>query len=84
MPRETIKNLMTEIHEKFGDGITSPQQRLLMEQVQEHIHNMNEAEPPEPGFIETVELFLSEMEEDHPNIASTLSQILEALKNMGV
>jgi len=84
MPKQSVQTLMTDLHERFGDELISPQQQELMAQVQSHIHDMKESEPAEPGFLDTVELLVSEVEADHPNAAAVLGQILETLKNMGV
>jgi len=84
MPKQAVQTLMTDLHERFADELTSPQQQALMEQVQSHIHNMDDAEQADPSFLDTVELLVADVEVDHPNAAAVLSQILETLKNMGV
>jgi len=84
MPKQAVQTLMTDLHDRFADDLTSPQQQALMEQVQSHIHNMNEAEPTDPNFLETVELLVTEVETDHPNAAAVLNQLIETLRNIGV
>ena len=45
---------------------------------------MNEAEPADPTFLETVEQLVAEIEVEHPTAASILEQVLNTLKNIGV
>lgn len=84
MPKQKAQLLISDLHDRFGDDLTSPQQQELMTQLQAHIHNLNESEPVEPGFLETIEVFISEIESEHPNAAVVVSKILETLKNIGV
>jgi hypothetical protein len=84
MPKEQVQHLITDLHDRFGDDLSSPQQQELLSQVQAHIHNMDEAAPADPSFLETVEHFVTDIEAEHPNAASVLAQVLDILKNMGV
>lgn len=84
MPKQKAQALISDLHQRFGDDQISPQQQELMSQLQSHIHNMNEKEPVEPGFLEALEVFVAEIEEQHPKAATVVNQILETLKNIGV
>jgi hypothetical protein len=84
MPKQKVEHLITDLHERFADDLTSPEQIALLDQVKSHIHNMNEAEPADPSFLETVEQLVTEIEVEHPTAASILEQILNTLKNIGV
>ena len=84
MPKEKIQHLITDLHERFGDSITSPQQEALIEQLNRHVHDMNTEEPADPDFIDTVDELIKEMEVEHPAATGVLSQVLEILKNIGV
>ena len=84
MPKQKAQILISDLHERFGDELTSPQQQALMSQLESHIHNMDESEPVEPGFLETIDVFIAEIESEHPNAAAIVSKILETLKNIGV
>lgn len=84
MPQQIVKNLISDLHERFGDDLVSPQQQALMNQLQAHVHDMSEEEPITPSFIDTVETLLTEVEIDHPHVASILSQVVDTLKNIGV
>jgi len=84
MPKQQAQLLISDLHERFGDDLTSPQQQALMSQLKSHIHNMDESDPVEPGILETIEVFISEIESEHPNAASVVAKILETLKNIGV
>lgn len=84
MPKQKVEHLITDLHERFADDLTSPEQIALLDQVKSHIHNMNEAEPADPSFLETVEQLVTEIEVEHPTAATILEQILNTLKNIGV
>jgi len=84
MQKQKVQNLISDLHEKFGDDLTSPQQQRLMSQLKSHIHDLNESEPVEPGFLETIDAFISQIEDEHPNAAVIVNKILETLKNIGV
>jgi hypothetical protein len=40
MPKAKITNLLTSLHDRFGDDLTSPQQQQLMEDLRNHVHKM--------------------------------------------
>ena len=84
MPKQQVQSLITDLHEKYGDDLTSPQQQVLMSQLKSHIHDLNESEPVDPGLVETIDAFIAQIEDDHPNAAVIVSKILETLKNIVV
>ncbi len=84
MPKQRAEHLITDLHERFADDLVSPEQIALLNQVKSHIHNMDEAEPVDPTFLETVEQLVTEIEAEHPTSASILEQLLNTLKNIGV
>ena len=84
MPKQAIQNLMSDLHERFGDDLTSPQQQNLMDQLQAHIHDLDATAPVEPGILETIDSFISQIEDEHPSAAVIVTKILETLKNIGV
>jgi|TARA_R110001599_G_scaffold11253_1_gene53814 hypothetical protein len=84
MPKQKAEHLITDLHERFADDLTSPEQIALLAKVKSHIHNMNEAGPADPTFLDTVERLVAEIEVEHPTAASILEQLLSTLKNIGV
>jgi hypothetical protein len=84
MPKQQAKSLISELHERFGDDITSSQQADLMMRLNAHIHDLNEEEPVDPTMIDAVELYLTELEAEHPQGASVVRQLIETLKNIGI
>jgi len=84
MPKQKVQALISDLHERFGDDLTSPQQEDLMHQLQTHIHELGEKEPVEPSFLEAVEIYLAEIEGEHPKAAVVVRQLLDTLKNIGV
>lgn len=84
MPKQKIENLMSELHETFGDSEVSPEQEALLKSVEEHIHSSSELEAPEPNLLESLELLVTEIEEDHPRASAVVAEILRTLRNIGV
>lgn len=84
MPKQQARALISDLHDRFGDDVVSPQQQSLMVQLNAHIHDIGEDDPVEPNFLEAVEVFLSDIEEDHPQAAGVVKQLLDTLKNIGV
>lgn len=84
MPKEKIKNLMSELHELFGNDESSVEQTRLMESLDYYLHEQSETTPPDPSPIETLELLAEQMGEEHPRTSAVLRELMETLKNMGV
>jgi len=84
MAKATLQNLISTLHEHFGDDISSPQQQQLMQRMESHLHDLGEEDPIEPTFRETAELLLDDIEEQHPKAAAVTREILEVLSNIGV
>ena len=84
MSKVTIEHLMTSLHERFGDDLASPQQQQLIESLRQHMHDLNESEPVDPGFQETLGALLEDVEQQHPQAAAILREVMETLKNMGI
>lgn len=84
MPREKIKNLMSELHELFGNDEPSAEQVKLMESLNYYVHDQSETTPPDPSPVETIEMLAEQMGEEHPRTSAVLRELMETLKNMGV
>lgn len=84
MQKETIKNLVNQLHDQYGKDLTSPPQQQLMLDLRNHIHNLDEPEPKDPGFQETLALLVAEVEEEHPKAASVVREIIASLGKMGI
>ncbi len=82
MAKKKIENLISQMHETFGDDQPSPQQEQLMQQLQLHMHNWGEPDPPDPTIADTVEMLVEEFNEDHPKAAAIMRQILEAFRGI--
>jgi hypothetical protein len=84
MPREKIKGLLSQLHEKFADSETSPQQEALMQQLQSQLSDWEGPKPADGSVVTTAEMLLEEVEEKHPQLSMLLKEILEALGNIGI
>ena len=83
MPKQVIEGLITQLHEKFADSDTSPQQEAMLTQMQSQLSEW-EGPKPDDDFLETAELLLQEVEEDHPLAAKIVHEIINTLNNIGV
>lgn len=84
MSKSSIPYLINELHQLFGDDLTSPEQQRLLQALQSHIHNYNEAEPVDPNFSETLSLLLDTVESEHPIMANAIKRVIETMGNIGV
>jgi hypothetical protein len=84
MPKQTLKNLISSLHDNFGENETSLQQQQLMRDLESHIHGMNEAAPTDPNIQETLTHLLEEVEIRNPKSAAIIREVMDALKNMGI
>ena len=84
MPKTKITNLITSLHDRFGDDLTSTQQQQLIKDLQSHIHAWDETEPVDPDFQDTVNLLLEDIEQEHPKAAALVREIMHILQNIGV
>jgi len=84
MPIDNLKALISDLHDSFGDDETSPLQQQLMQQLQMYVHDVDAAEPVPPGLVESAEILLDEVEEDYPQTAAIIRQVINALGSMGI
>lgn len=84
MPQQRIKNLISELHELYGDDQASPQQIKLLQDLERGVHPEGKLGPEDPSPVETVELLLEEFGEEHPKVSAALRELMDTLKNFGV
>ena len=84
MPQSKIENLMSQLHEQFGTAESSTQQQKLMRDLESHIHDSSEPAPRDPSLIESAEIMLEELGDDHPRTSAIVKELLDTLKNIGV
>jgi hypothetical protein len=83
MPKQHIEGLISQLHDKFADSDTSPQQEQMLAQMRSQLADWEGPKPP-ATFQETAELLLEELEEEHPTAAGIIAEIIRSLNNMGV
>lgn len=83
MPKQHIEGLLTQLHEKFADSDTSPQQEEMLARMQSQLADWEGPKPPE-DFTETAEILLQEIEDDHPTASRLVREIINTLNNIGV
>lgn len=84
MPKQKAIGLISDLHERFADDSVSKEQVQLLSDVQQHIHELGEADTPEPDFIDALEVLVTDLEVEHPTASGILRNLVETLKNMGV
>jgi len=62
MPKSHIAGLLTQLHEKFADSDTSPQQEAALTRMQSQLAEWEGPKPPS-DFTETAEILLAEVED---------------------
>lgn len=83
MPKRHIEGLITQLHDKFADSETSPQQEAMLARMRSQLAEWEGPKPP-ADFFETAEMLLQEMEEEHPKAAGLVREIINALNSIGV
>lgn len=83
MARQIVNNLLTQLHDTFGDNKPSPQVEQLMLDMQRHI-NRWDTPTPEEDIFDTAEALVAELEVKHPGAAGVVRKIIETLNNIGV
>lgn len=83
MSTHHTKKLFSDL-ETHLDSDISDSQRELMQQVKNHIHTENEAEPSDPNLQETLELLLLDIEQQHPKAAIAIKEIIKTLGDIGI
>lgn len=83
MAKQHIEGLISQLHEKFADSDTSPQQEAMLAQMQSQLAEWEGPKPP-ADFEETAEQLLEELEEEHPTAAALIAEIIRVLNSIGV
>ena len=76
--------MITTLHDRFGDELISPQQQQLLQNLKNHIHAVDEKDPLDPDFQDSLNLLLEEVESGHPKAAEILREVIKILNNMGI
>ncbi len=84
MPREKIQGLITQLHERLSASETSPQQELLMAQLQSQLDEWEGPKPPDGDLRHTLQELLDEIREQHPKATAIAEEVLESLGHMGL
>ena len=82
MPKQKLQRLMTELHSTFGDAKPSAQQQQLLDDLAVHIHDLNTEAPIDPTPMETMELLLEQVGEEHPRACAVLKECMAVLRGL--
>ena len=83
-PKKTIQTLISDLHNRFGEDLNSPQQQALMKKLQAHVHNFDEADSVDLDFKDTLNLLLEDIEVQHPKAAGIIREVMTILSNMEI
>ena len=84
MPKEKITGLISELHEKLSVDDSSPQQELLLAQLQAQLDSWDGPKPANGDIKDVVEELFEELEEKHPKAARIALEIVESLGHLGI
>lgn len=83
MPRQKIKGLISQLHEKLGDDQTSPEQALMLAQMQSQLDSWEGPKPADGNLVNLAEELISDIEEKHPKATQVVREIIESLRQLG-
>lgn len=84
MARQKVEGLLTQLHERFADSDTSPQQEALLQQLQGQLAEWEGPVPADGNVVTTAELLLEEVKEQHPQLSRIVSELLDVLGRLGI
>ncbi len=84
MPKQELTSLFQRLRDHLPDGEASAQQKMLLDQIQFHLHNTDEPDPVDPSMRSSVELLIEDIGNDHPKSAAIAKNILETLASIGI
>ncbi len=84
MPKAKIQGLISNLHEKLSSDDTSPQQDLLLAQLQAQLDSWEGPKPASGDIKEATQELLEEIEESHPKAARIALEIIESLGHLGL
>lgn len=84
MAKQRVEGLLTQLHERFADSDTSPQQEALLQQLQGQLAEWEGPLPADGNIVATAELLLEEVKEQHPQLSRIVSELLDVLGRLGI
>mgnify|MGYP006072209801 CR=1 FL=1 len=84
MPKQELKSLFQRLRDHLPEGEASAQQKMLMDQIQYHIHAVGEPDPVDQSLRHSVQTLIEDLESDHPKSAAVAKNILETLAAIGI
>ena len=84
MSREKITGLVTQLHDQLTTSETSPEQEALLRQLHSQLENWEGGPAPDGSVVNTAELVLEELEDNHPQLSLVVREIIDALGRIGI
>lgn len=84
IPLNTVQTLISDLHDRFGAELTSPQQQELLQKLHANAHRIGESEPVDFDVEDTLNILLDDIETQHPKATEIIREVMVILNNMGV
>ncbi|MAM69931.1 MAG: hypothetical protein CMP91_02130 [Gammaproteobacteria bacterium] len=84
MAKAKIEGLISELHERLAGDESSPQQELLLAQLQSQLDSWEGAQPADGDIKSLAEELFDEIEEKHPKAARVALEIIETMGHLGL
>lgn len=83
MPRHTLKQTLTQLHEAIAEGPEIREEdRSLLRQVLADIQQVLDEDSPHTGVAEQLQSTVLRFEQEHPSIAAGLHKVTELLRQL--
>lgn len=84
MAKDKIEGLMQQLHNQLSGSDSSPQQEQLLQQMESHLSDWEGPLPADGNIVNTAELLLETVEEEHPHLSRIVKEIVDALGRIGI
>lgn len=84
MAKQKVEGLLTQLHEKFADSDTSPEQEALLLQLKSQLAEWEGPLPADGNIVTTAEMLSEEVAEKHPQLAHIVRELLDVLGRLGI
>lgn len=84
MPRRHLKELIAEIETSLRSSAVAPEERVMLEQVHADLTATLSADKPAPGLRNKLNAAIERLEDEHPQLTTTLGKVLDLLSDVGL
>ena len=84
MPKQHIDGLLTQLHQRFANSDTSPEQEALLQQLRGQLAEWEGPAPADGSVVTTAELLLETLQDKHPHLSQVVRELIAALGRIGI